>query len=161
MIKSNNIFSIQGYCDEFLGFCPITRGDKDELREILEKMGYEDLWDYPLMGIDRIVENKLDVVLVDTSYVDDETSQLVSEYRWVEVPKIRSAIFVSVWDDGFEIETNCKVNTETKEITDIEVVDGVDEDGEELEILVEEYIIIGEEKFSAGRRYSGADYWYE
>jgi hypothetical protein len=44
------------------------------------------LWDYPLDEIDHIVENELNVVLVDTSYVDDDTCELVNEYRWFEIP---------------------------------------------------------------------------
>ena len=50
---------------------------------------------------------------------------------------IKNATFVSVWDDGIEIKTNCKVNTETREIFDIEKahVDG-------LEIVNEEYVTI-------------------
>lgn len=34
---------------------------------------------------------------------------------------IKDAMFTSVWDSGFEITAKCKVNTETKEIFDIEV----------------------------------------
>jgi len=80
MVKSKQIYSIQSYCDEFLGFCPFVKGNEDELRHILDTTGYEDLWDYPLDEIDHIVD------LVDTSYVDDETFKIVSEYRWFEVP---------------------------------------------------------------------------
>lgn len=50
---------------------------------------------------------------------------------------IKNATFVSVWDDGIEIKTNCKVNTETHEIFDIEeaYADG-------LEIVNKEYVTI-------------------
>jgi hypothetical protein len=44
------------------------------------------LWDYPLSEIDHIVENKLNVVLVDCTYIDDNTFEHVAEYRWVEIP---------------------------------------------------------------------------
>lgn len=52
---------------------------------------------------------------------------------------IKNATFVSVWDDGFEVASGCKVNTDTNEIFDIEQVcfDGLD-----VEILDREYIII-------------------
>lgn len=86
MVKSKQIYSTQSYCDKFLGFCPITNGDENELRHILNNEGYENLWDYSLDEIDHIVENNLNVVLVDTSYVDVEICELVNEYRWFEIP---------------------------------------------------------------------------
>lgn len=50
---------------------------------------------------------------------------------------IKNATFVSVWDDGFEVASGCKVNTDTNKVFDIEQVcfDGLD-----LEILDMEYI---------------------
>lgn len=52
---------------------------------------------------------------------------------------IKNATFVSVWDDGFEIASGCKVDTDTNEVFDIEQVciDGFD-----VEVLEREYIII-------------------
>lgn len=50
--------------------------------------------------------------------------------------------FVSVWDGGFEIESNAKYNTETKAVYDIEVVENVDSEGDEVENLDEEYILL-------------------
>lgn len=57
---------------------------------------------------------------------------------------IKNATFVSVWDDGIEIKTSCKVNTETREVFDIEetYVDG-------LGIVNEEYVIIDEMDYNA------------
>lgn len=52
---------------------------------------------------------------------------------------IKNATFVSVWDYGFEVETDCKVNTDTNEVFDIETAD-VDE--LDLEILDRQYIVI-------------------
>lgn len=52
---------------------------------------------------------------------------------------IKNATFVSVWDDGFEVASSCKVNTDTNKVFDIEQV-CVDE--LDLEILDREYIII-------------------
>lgn len=44
--------------------------------------------------------------------------------------------FISVWDDGVEIKTNCKINLETKEVFDIQLSDI----GEGLEILNEQFV---------------------
>ena len=49
---------------------------------------------------------------------------------------IKNGTFTSVWDGGYEVTTNCKVNMETKEVFDIESVD-VD-----VDILEEEYVTI-------------------
>lgn len=86
-VASNNIYSIQSFCDEFLGFCPMIRGDRDELRMLMDNAGYEELWDYPLNEIDEVLEHGSKVVLVDTSYVDKVNGeyQTVREYRWVEI----------------------------------------------------------------------------
>lgn len=51
---------------------------------------------------------------------------------------IKNATFTSVWDGGIEITTNCKVDMETKEVFDIETVEG----DERLEHLYKEYITI-------------------
>lgn len=85
VVKSKNIYSIQNYCFEFLGFTPITNGEKNELRTLLDHMGYENLWDYPLDEIEHIIENELPVVLVDTTYIDDDC-QMIHEFRWVQIP---------------------------------------------------------------------------
>lgn len=87
MVKSEFIFSIQGFCDKYLGFCPVINGNKGELRELLDNNGYDYLWDYPLSEINIVAENKLDVVLVDNSYIDDDTGNLTPDYRWVEIPE--------------------------------------------------------------------------
>lgn len=88
MVKSNKIYTTQSFCEEFLGFCPIVNGDEDELRNILDRDArFDDLWNYSLDEIYHIVEHDLNVVLVDASYVDDETFELVNEYRWFEIPE--------------------------------------------------------------------------
>lgn len=58
---------------------------------------------------------------------------------------IKNATFISVWDNGYEVITNCKVNMETKEIFDIETVD-VD-----VDILEEEYVTIDDKKYSVSK----------
>lgn len=52
---------------------------------------------------------------------------------------IKNATFVSVWDDGFEIASGCKVDTDTNEVFDIEQVCF---DWFKVEVLEREYIII-------------------
>lgn len=52
---------------------------------------------------------------------------------------IKNGLFTSVWDGGFEITTKCKVNTETKEIFDIEVSES---NTDMVEHLDEEYVTI-------------------
>ena len=44
--------------------------------------------------------------------------------------------FISVWDDGIEVETNCKIDLQTKEVFDIQLSDI----GEELETLNEQFV---------------------
>lgn len=55
---------------------------------------------------------------------------------------IKNASFTSVWDGGFEITTDCKVNMETNEVFDIEIADV---DG--LEILEKEYIVVDDVEY--------------
>lgn len=52
---------------------------------------------------------------------------------------IKDVMFTSVWDGGFEITTKCKVNTETKEIFDIEMSES---NTDMVEHLDEEYVTI-------------------
>ena len=56
------------------------------------------------------------------------------------------ATFVSIWDDGYRIESSCKVNTITKEVFDIEIVTD-DPNIESLVILVEERVRINGKEF--------------
>lgn len=73
---------------------------------------------------------------------------------------ITKAMFTSVWDDCIEINSYCKVNTETKEVFDIE---GVDAEEYDVNSCTEEYIT-----FPDGYEYSvyhrddadDGDYWY-
>lgn len=56
--------------------------------------------------------------------------------------KVLNVTYVSVWDGGFEIESKAKFNPETKHVFDIEVVEAVDCEGDEVETLDEEYILL-------------------
>lgn len=73
---------------------------------------------------------------------------------------IKNATFVSVWDDGTEIESECKVNTDTLEVFDIEMVDVSEED---FDFCVREYIIIDDDDYPVDQKMYALDdeYWYE
>ena len=58
---------------------------------------------------------------------------------------IKNAKFTSVWDGGYEVTTDCKVNMETREVFDIEVNN--DDNIEGLNSLDYEYITIDGEEF--------------
>lgn len=80
---------------------------------------------------------------------------------------IKKATFVSVWDDGYEIKSNCMVNTNTNKVFDIEMV-CVDEPELDLEVLDMEYIIIDGNKYDVYSRadcvldeLSDYEYWYD
>jgi hypothetical protein len=53
-----------------------------------------------------------------------------------EVAMVKDAKFVTVWSGDVTITTDCKVDTETNEVFDIECVD-VD-----VDILLNEYIVL-------------------
>ena len=72
---------------------------------------------------------------------------------------VKDATFISVWDGGFELLSSCKVNTETREVFNI----AVDDDGDELENLIREYIIVNGTEYcveSADSK-TDKDYWYK
>ena len=71
---------------------------------------------------------------------------------------IKNATFTSVWDGGFEITTNCKVNTETKEVFDIEISEGTADMVNELD---EEFVTIDGEEYSVSNDNDYTEYWYE
>ena len=57
---------------------------------------------------------------------------------------IKRATYISVWDGGFEIHSKCKVDTVSKRVFDIEIVDV----GDNVDILDYEYVVIDGEKHS-------------
>ena len=87
LIRSEKIYSPQSYCETIFGKTFRFNGDEGELRNFLDKNGRNDLWDYPLNEIDHVIENEIPVILVDTTYIDDETGEMVYEYRWFQVPE--------------------------------------------------------------------------
>lgn len=91
----------------------------------------------------------------DSAYVTDAHFELgdgnwdfaICEVVDMKYPEnIKDAMFTSVWDGGFEITTKCKVNTETKEIFDIEVSES---NADMVEHLDEEYVTIDEIDYRA------------
>lgn len=77
---------------------------------------------------------------------------------------VKDATFISVWDGGFELLSSCKVNTETREVFNIEQFeDAVDDDGDELENLIREYIIVNgtDTVLKVLILKQNKDYWYK
>ena len=71
---------------------------------------------------------------------------------------IKRATFTSVWDGGYEVTSECKVNIESKEVFDIESVN-VDE--LDLEILEKEYITVDNKEYLVSQdREDDTEFWY-
>ena len=92
MVKSRQIYTPQSFVGAVTGHYFIFQyyDVVTEIHDILKENGIETednpLWDYPLDEIEHIVENNLNVVLVDCTYVGDNC-KLTKEYRWFEVPE--------------------------------------------------------------------------
>ena len=78
---------------------------------------------------------------------------------------IKNATFVSVWDDGYEVESDCKVDTDTNKVLGIEMV-YVDNDY--CEILDREYIVIDGNEYDVypitdciPDELADDEYWYD
>ena len=71
---------------------------------------------------------------------------------------IKTATFTSVWDGGYEVTTNCKVNEETKEVFDIETSEGTEDF---VNVLDEEYVTVDGKKYSVSNDKEETEYWYE
>lgn len=77
---------------------------------------------------------------------------------------IKTATFTSVWDGDTHITTNCKVDTKTHEIIDIEQYDG--DNINALETLDAEYVTVDDIDYPAVSKndYDPNDkqsFWYE
>lgn len=75
---------------------------------------------------------------------------------------IKNATFTSVWDSGYEVTTNCKVNMETREVFDVEKAE-VDKS---LEHLDNEYITLDGVDYAVLNAneeddIDKSDFWYE
>lgn len=86
MVKSEQIYTPQTYCQKLTGYCYLF-AQYNTVKEIEAILRLHDLeyWNYPLSEIDHIVENELNVVLVDVSG-HDEYNVWKTEHRWFEVP---------------------------------------------------------------------------
>lgn len=69
---------------------------------------------------------------------------------------IKNATFTSVWDGGYEVITNCKVNMETKEVFDIEIAEANDA----LDVLETEFVTIDGIDYDVSNN-GTTEYWYE
>lgn len=45
------------------------------------------------------------------------------------------ALYISVWDGGFEIASNCEIDLKTKEVTNVEQIDATDVDFLDEELI--------------------------
>ena len=75
MVRSQNLYSPQNYCEKMTGFCYGFHQDDTvaEIEAVLRKHGLEsEHWSYPLDEIEHIVENDINVVLVDVSGFDKQ-----------------------------------------------------------------------------------------
>ena len=89
-VLSKEIYSAQNFVEILTGNYYVFKNDTTRLVEVetlLSLNGFEDLWNYPLIEINHIVENNIDVVLADVSDYDIESGNWVAEYRWFEIPE--------------------------------------------------------------------------
>ena len=71
---------------------------------------------------------------------------------------LRIVPFVSVWDNGVEIETSATVDLVTGEVIDIEMAKLHQEQLESLEVLRGQYILLDDRKYDVEEDYKGFDY---
>ena len=85
MIKSDDVYTLDYFCDKFLGIKPSIKEVQGEIRQVLDEYGFSGLWDYPLMEADHILLHNIDCVLVSSWYKNDAGVR-GNEVRWVELP---------------------------------------------------------------------------
>lgn len=99
-------------------------------------------------------------------YDEGEQMVILKKYRpgTIDDSHIRAAKFTSVWDGGFCVTTECKVNLDTREIFDIQM----SEDDTDYQTLDEEYVSFDGKRHPAIKKndfnetYKSAGYfWYE
>ena len=95
-------------------------------------------------------DTKENIHIIVSKYVEDFEG---FKYNPKEKTKPIRATFVSVWDGSTEIETSCKFNPETKEVTDIKSTDDV----EDLDILFEEYVVLPTGEIIKDFNYDGCE----
>lgn len=128
--------------------------DDDAKTVYLSIFGY---WDF--LPLQQFVNATEKAVL---SQIEEWKNEIYQ--KKISDPYVKDAAFTSVWDGGVEITTNCKVNTKTKEIFDVQKYNG--DDLEPLESLEEEYITIDGERYEALNtadfpNIRETDFWYK
>lgn len=118
-------------------------GDGAIIRYIPE---YDDRYHHVTTSTVKSAEEKDGVLVI-------ETSNTIYTLQAVE-----AAEFVSVWDGGFAVTTDCKVNMVTKEVFDIEVSMAPADD---LDVLDEQYVVIDGERHPVSDEETINGYWYE
>lgn len=105
---------------------------------------------------DDYMTRLLNNVELSAMYYDDISKQVAGG------SVVKSATFTSVWDGGYEVSSNCKVNMETHEVFDIEI----SSDGQGfIEMLDYEYITVDGKDYSVFdtseyNDISPSDFWY-
>lgn len=84
-----------------------------------------------MMGEDELA------FLIGDSYMTGKGESEFEHFLFVQ--------FVSVWDKGFEVETNARYNPTTRIVYDIQSAEAIDDEGDELEVLDSEFIRLPEE----------------
>ena len=91
-VQTCQIYSPQTFVEKLTGYCYGFDQDDtvNEIHSLLRKHGIETdtspLFDYPLDEIEEVVANEVEVVLVDTTYINSNC-EMINEYRWFEVPE--------------------------------------------------------------------------
>jgi len=68
---------------------------------------------------------------------------------------VKDATFTSVWDGGYEVTTNCKVDMETKEVFYIETAYVG-----EVEILERQFVTVDGVDYPVSDDVEETDFWY-
>ncbi len=75
---------------------------------------------------------------------------------------IIKGLYVSVWDDGFEVVSEATINLDTKEVTIGKHLYDYDFDVLDLEILDREYVEIDGDEYPCAHKNCQEDgYWYK
>lgn len=88
MYIHNKIVSAETYIEYVTG-ChhDLKRPDQiEEMAEIMEQTGNDELWDYALDEIEHVLENDTPVVLVDIYGTTMDDSTMHHLQRWYELP---------------------------------------------------------------------------
>ena len=90
MVATQRVLTPQEYVDRLVGpgrFTLPGYNGIDEIQQVLNRTGYDAVWDHALTEIQFIVEENLDVVLVACQVRNNPESPASTVYRWYEVPE--------------------------------------------------------------------------